>query len=402
MNMLYYIGIILFAGLLAGKLVSYLRLPSVTGYLLAGVLIGPSVLNIIPTSIAHNFNTIADTALGFIAFSIGSEFQLEAIKKVGFKIVIITIFEALGAVILVFCSMYYLLNAPLGFSIVISSIAAATAPAATLMVIKQYKAKGPLVDTLLPIVALDDAVSIIIFGISLTIAKTLSANTGELSLLRTVFSPLLEISFAVIIGFSMALLLIFVSRYAKGKDHLLSMSLAVIFLSVGLASSFNLSPLLTCMMLGATTTNLAANREKLFSTIDKFSPPVFLAFFTIAGIELNLGMLKHVGLLGLAYIIARVIGKSLGAALGSRIAKCPDCVQKYLGFTLVPQAGVAIGLAMVAESTLPEYGASIRTIILSATVVYELIGPLLTKTALIRAGEIKPSCNLRTVKPKTI
>lgn len=400
--MLYYLGIILFASLLAGKLVSYLKLPSVTGYLLAGVIIGPSVLNIIPTSIAGNFNIIADAALGFIAYSIGSEFELKAIKKVGMKIIVITLFEALGSVILVFITMFFIFKAPLEFSIVISSIAAATAPAATLMVIKQYKAKGPLVDTLLPIVALDDAVGIIIFGVSLTIAKTLSIPSNEISIFKSILTPILEIVFSIIIGFGMGLALIIISKYASGKDKLLSLTLASLFLSIGLVTTLNLSPLLTCMMIGATTTNLAHNSHNLFSVIDRFTPPIFMAFFTVAGIELNLGMLKHVGLWGLAYIIARVIGKSFGAALGSRITNCPQCVQKYLGFTLVPQAGVAIGLALVAEAELPSYGASIRTIILSATVVYELIGPLLTKTALKRAGEIKTACNLRPAKAKTI
>lgn len=400
--MLYYLGIILFAGLLAGKLVSYLKLPSVTGYLLAGVIIGPSILNIIPTTIASNFNIIADVALGFIAYSIGSEFEFKSIKKVGIKVIIITLFEALGSVILVFIAMFFIFKAPLEFSIVISSIAAATAPAATLMVIKQYKAKGPLVNTLLPIVALDDAVGIIIFGVSLTIAKTLSISSNQISILQSILSPILEIIFSLIIGFSMGLVLIIVSKYASGKDQLLSLTLASLFLSIGLVTTLNLSPLLTCMMIGATTTNLAHNSHNLFSVIDRFTPPIFMAFFTVAGVELNLGMLKHVGLLGLGYIIARVIGKSFGAALGSKIANCPDCVQKYLGFTLVPQAGVAIGLAMVAEVQLPEYGASIRTIILSATVVYELIGPLLTKTALKRAGEITPPCNLRPAEAKTI
>ncbi len=395
--MLFYLGIILISGLIMGKLVSYVRLPKVTGYLLAGVIIGTSFLNLVPSTISGNFDIIADAALGFIAFSIGSEFEFKSIKKLGLGIFIITLFEALGAVIVVFLVLKFIFHAPTDFSIVLASIAAATAPAATLMVIKQYKAKGPLVNTLLPIVALDDAVGIIIFGISLEIAKSLSLSAStEFSVINAVFMPILELCLAIIIGFAVGFLVSYISKKATGPDQLLTIILASLFFTIGLVNSIGISSLLTCMTVGATITNITSNSKRVFSVIEKFTPPIYMAFFTVAGIELDLSLLSHVGLYGIAYIFARVIGKSLGAYFGSKIAKCPSTVQKYLGFTLVPQAGVAIGLAMIAEISLPAYGASIRTIILSATVIYELIGPLLTKTALIKAGEIEIPTPIRT------
>jgi len=268
----------------------------------------------------------------------------------------------------------------------LGAIAAATAPAATIMVIKQYRAKGPLVNTLLPVVAIDDAVGIMAFGISMTIAKSLM-DASQTFNIKTLILPIKEILLAFIIGIAIGFALSFISKYSEGEDQLLTISLATVFITVGLAIKLNISPLLTCMAIGATVSNIAPNSTRVLSIVDKFTPPVFVAFFTIAGIELNLSILKHVGLLGIAYIIFRVIGKVLGAYIGAKLAKSPAVVQKYLGLTLIPQAGVAIGLAMVAETAVPEFGAAIRTIILSATVIYELVGPLLTKIALFKAGE---------------
>ncbi|MCY6484802.1 cation:proton antiporter [Clostridium aestuarii] len=379
---------ILFAGIIMGKIVSLFKLPKVTGYLIAGVVIGPSMLNIIPSIAASKLTIIADAALGFIAYSIGSSFNLEHLKAMGKKVFIITLFESLGAVFIVDIIMIFIFKMPIAFSIVLGSIAAATAPAATLMVIKQYKATGPLVDTLLPIVAMDDAVGIIVFGVSTTIARSLINGTSDLSLANVILNPLLEIFYALILGVLMGTVLSIISRKAEGEDQLLCITVAVLFLNIGICSTIDISPLLSCMMIGAAVINIAPANNRTISIIDKFTPPIFIAFFTIAGIELNLSLLAQVGEIGAAYIISRLIGKIVGASLGSKLANCSKTVQKYLGLTLVPQAGVAIGLAMVAETIIPQYGSSIRTIILSATVVYELIGPLLTKIALKQAGEI--------------
>lgn len=391
MSSLYYLGIILLAGIVLGKLVSLLKLPNVTGYLIAGVLMGPSLLDLVSSNSAANLSILSDAALGFIAYNIGSQFELQNLKQLGKRVVIITIFEALGAVILLDLVLIFIFHVEIPFSIVLGSIGAATAPAATLMVVRQYKAKGPVVNTLLPVVAIDDAVGIILFGISMAIAKTLIGINGNMSLAQTLLSPVLEIIYALLVGLVFGLLLTLISKRAEGEDQLLSMTIACISVTIGISLKLNLSSPLSCMMLGATIANIAPRKERTLSIVDKITPPLFIAFFTLAGIELNLGILTKVGTIGIVYIITRALGKLLGSFLGARITKSPKTVQKYLGLTLIPQAGVAIGLAMVAEAALPEFGFSIRTIILSATVVYELIGPLLAKMALTKAGEIAPT-----------
>lgn len=398
MHLLYYLGIILFSGIIIGKVVSFFKLPKVTGYLVAGVLIGPSILNLVPSDAAAKLTIIPDAALGFIAYSIGSEFNFENLKALGKRIFTITILEALGAVLLVDIVMIFIFKMSIPFSITLGSIAAATAPAATLMVIKQYKAKGPVVNTLLPVVAMDDAVGIIIFGISTTIAGALINNNSNFSVAKAIFVPILEIIYALFLGLIVGFVLSIISKKTEGEDQLLCITIAALFFTIGISTNLNISPLLSCMMVGATITNIAPTNSRTLSVIDRFTPPVFIAFFTIAGIELNLAMLTKVGFVGVGYIIARLIGKIFGAGIGSKLSNCPKTVQKYLGLTLVPQAGVAIGLAMMAETLMPEFGSSIRTIILSATVIYELIGPILTKTALIKAGEISLCNNLTSGK----
>lgn len=388
--MLFYIAVILFAGMIMAKVVSKFKLPNVTGYLIAGLIIGPSILGIIPKESADKLSIVSEAALSFIAYSIGSEFNIQNLKKIGKGIITITVFEALGAIVLVDLSMIFIFKQPVPFSIELGAIAAATAPAATMMVVRQYKAKGPVVNTLLPVVAIDDAVGIIAFGISTTVAKAILDNSSNVSVAKIILIPLLEIVLALLIGFLMGILLVYISKKAKGEDQLLSMVIAVLFATAGIAIRFDLSSLLACMMVGATLTNLDPNNKRAFSTVEKFTPPVLISFFTIAGVQLNLSILKEVGILGVGYVIIRVIGKLVGSYVGAKISNAPETVQKYLGFTLIPQAGVAIGLSLIAQSIMPpEYGEAIRTIVLSATVIYELVGPVATKTALMKAGEIK-------------
>lgn len=390
MHMLFYIAIVLFAGMFFAKILAKFKLPNVTGYLIAGLIIGPSILGIIPKEGADKLSIISEAALSFIAYSIGSEFNIENLRNVGRGVIVITIFEALTAVALVDMSMIFIFKQSVPFSLVLGAIAAATAPAATLMVIRQYKAKGPVVNTLLPVVAMDDAVGIIAFGISTTIAKAILNNSTNISVFKIIFIPLLEIFFALLLGFMMGIILTYLSKKARGEDGLLSIIIAVLFATTGIAIRFELSSLLACMMVGATLINIDPNNKRAFTTVERFTPPVLISFFTIAGVQLDLSILKDVGVLGIAYVIIRVIGKMLGAYLGARISKFPSTVQKYLGYTLIPQAGVAIGLSMVAQNTLPHpYGVEIRTIVLAGTVIYELVGPMITKMALIKAGEIQ-------------
>lgn len=399
MHVLYYIAIILFAGIIMARIASKLKLPNVTGYLIAGVIIGPSLLSIIPAHIASSLSIISEAALGFIAYSIGSQLNFQHIKKTGGAIIWITILESLGAVIVVDLAMIFLFKQPIPFSIVIGSIAAATAPAATIMVIRQYKAKGPVVNTLLPVVALDDAVSIMAFGVSLAIAQTM-ISSENISLGLTILKPIIEIAVSLFIGFIIGLVLAYISKKARGEDELLSMVIASIFLATGIATALNVSSLLCCMALGGTISNMLYNANRVLSVVDRFTPPVFIAFFTIAGVDLKLEVLKNVGMVGIGYVVFRVLGKWLGAYLGAKLTNAPEVVQKYLGITLIPQAGVAIGLSMMAENLLPGMGVTIRTIILSATVIYELIGPVACKTALLKAGEITPKSS-KKIEPQT-
>lgn len=391
MNTLFYVSVILLCGILMGRLVSYIKLPEVTGYLIGGVIIGPSILGIVPQNVASNLDIISEAALGFIAYTIGSQFDINHIKKIGKGVLLITLLEASFATLFVDLAMIFIFKQTVPFSIVLGAIAAATAPAATLMVVRQYKAKGPLVDTLLPVVAMDDAVCIMIFGISSTIATTLLSNSNT-SIIMAFVKPIIEIVLALGIGFILGVAFSFISKELRSEEKLLSLTVGFIFLAIGICTKFNLSPLLCCMSIGATIINIAPNTTRIFSVVDRFTPPMFIAFFTIAGVELNISILEKVGVLGIAYIVIRAIGKMVGAGIGARLSNAPSTVQKYLGITLIPQAGVAIGLALIGEKILPSpLGTEIRTIILAATVVYELVGPLLTKIALFKAGEAEVS-----------
>ncbi len=388
MHELYYVAIIILSGMIMARLVSMLKLPNVTGYLLAGVLIGPSILNLVPKEISTNLQVISEAALGFIAYSIGSEINFEQLKKVGKSLITITFFEALFPVILVTMTMILVFKQPVAFAIVIGAIASATAPAATIMIIKQYKAKGPVVDTLLPVVAMDDGIAIISFGIAFTIAKSLMKAGGNFSIIQAIFMPIWEIVLALGVGFIIGLILCYMVPKIKGEDELLCMVIVSIFAAIGFADFLNVSTLLVCMMIGVTVSNLAHNSIRALRIINRITPPIFISFFTLAGVELDLGVLRYAGLMGFAYVVVRAIGKTIGASIGAKLTNSDEMVQKYLGFALLPQAGVAIGLSMIAQTVMPDFGSTIRTIILASTVIYELVGPVIAKTALVKAGEI--------------
>lgn len=389
MHPLYYLSLILLAGLFLARIVNVFKLPNVTGYILAGMLIGPSFLGIIPREVVSSFNIISEAALGFIAYSIGGELSIKHLRRMGSSILVITLAESLGAVLVVIAAMALIFKQPLPFSFMIGSIAAATAPAATIMVIRQYNAKGPLVDTLFPVVALDDAVAIMVFGIAVGISQSLPmASTGVIAMIMLTGRLILEIFIALGLGLCVGLFLSVISRYLRGHDTLLSFAIACIFLTVGVASYFNVSSLLACLALGAAVTNLVYRSDRVLSVIDRFTPPIFVSFFAISGADLQISVLRQVGLLAIGYVIFRMIGKVLGSYLGAKWTNAPAVVQKYLGLALAPQAGVAIGLSLVAEKALPGIGIVLRNIILGSTVIYELIGPVVAKQALMMAGEI--------------
>ena len=322
--------------------------------------------------------------------------QFAAIRLISSSLALISdsiaIFESLVAVLFVFLGMVFILKCDVAFSLVLSAIAAATAPAATLMVIKQYKADGEVTKNLMSVVALDDAVALAIFGIMVAIANALNGNTESLA--WTILSPFVEVLASLAIGFVVGLLLSLLLKWFTGRSNRISVITAVILIVVSLATVIkflNLSTLLACMMMGAVFTNTTKrqNVNTIMELCDRFTPPLLILFFTVSGASLKLNVLLTVGFVGLIYIVMRVIGKIFGAYFGARITKSPEAVRRWLGFALIPQAGVAIGLTIVAGNVVPIYANEIRAVVLCATLIYELIGPSITKLALKKAGEIK-------------
>ena len=403
------LSIALLAGLLLSRLAKIAKLPAVTAYLIAGVLIGPFVLGALKVpglGISHEqvegFGIIADVALGFIAFSMGNEFRLSQLKKIGKQAMVIGVFQAVFTAILVdaaLIGLHFIIpdnKFSLEAAIVLGAIATATAPAATLMVVKQYKAKGKLTDILLPVVALDDAVGLVVFAISFGVAK--SMGTGNVEPLNIILEPLLEVVLSLGLGFVMGLLFTLCERYFHSRSKRMAVSVTFIFLTVGISClSFNVggihigfSSLLACMMLGTVFCNICDVSEELMDRADRWTAPILILFFVISGAELELSVFSDLAvvIVGLVYIAARSLGKYYGAGISSRITKCDPSIVKYLGITLLPQAGVALGMAIKAATLGPE-GSIVRNITLFAVLVYELVGPFLTKIALTKAGDIK-------------
>ncbi len=387
MDILVKISIVLLAGILGGKLAKCLHLPSVTGYLLGGLIIGPSIGKLLTDSDIEGFSIVNDIALAAIAFSIGSEFSWKELKKVGGKIFTVTLFQALITILMVFLTSYYLLNQSFQFSILLAAIAAATAPAATTMVINQYRANGPLTKTILPVVAIDDAVCVMSFGIAMALVRITSGG-ADVSFFQMMTQPVIEIAGSLILGIIIGLVLVFFANRAANQDELLGIVLALIVAGGGLANMLHLSPILLCMSLGATITNMMQSSRKAFDSLHYFTPPLYVFFFTLAGAGLHLSVLGKLGILGVGYVIARAVGKIGGAALGAKVVGYPKVIIHNLGLGLLPQAGVAIGLAMVAKQQLPNLGGRLSTIVLGGVFVYEIIGPIAAKIAIQRAGEI--------------
>lgn len=387
MEVLFYLAIAMFAGLLMTRLTRLVKLPNVTAYLIAGVLIGPCVFALLKDETVSSLGLITSTALGFIAFSIGDQFKLSDLKAIGKTALVITMCESLGAVILV-----DVITLALGFDpamcIVLGALAASTAPAATLLVVRQYKASGPLTNMLLPVVAADDATGLIAYSISVSIAQGI-ANHQQFSVTDTLLVPLGQIILALGIGAALGFLIALSHRWFKSHTNRMSLCIAAIFLSVAISDRFRLSSLLMCMALGAVYVNMRDDAERVLGFIDDWTYPLFMLFFVISGAQLDLGSLPKVGLLGVVYIIVRFAGKYFGSYLAASACHCEPAVKKGIGWALMPQAGVAIGMATLAVTQLPQYGDQILTVILSATLFYEIAGPIATKDALKRAGEIR-------------
>ena len=404
------LSVALFAGLLMSRLTKIWNLPAVTAYLVAGILIGPYCLGqlgvpglgFISSEDVGNYDIISDVALGFIAFSIGNEFRLEDLKSTGNQAAIIGVVQALTATLLVdtaLLTVHMLLPEKLSAAqaITLGAIATATAPAATLMVVRQYKAKGPVTNLLLPIVALDDAVGLIVFAVSFGISKALVS--GELDLISILLNPLLEIVASLALGAAAGWLLTKLEVLFHSNTNRLNMTISLVFLTVALSMShitlgpvtISFSSLLVCMMLGTVFCNLCPLSEEIMAKADRWTSPLFAAFFVISGAELELSVFadKMIVLIGLVYIVTRSLGKYLGAHYSAKLMKCSPAICKYLGITLLPQAGVALGMCVTAKELGPE-GDLIRNIPLFSILVYELVGPMLPKMALMDAGEIQP------------
>ncbi len=390
MNTLFSLSLAMIMGLLMTRVMKKINLPNVTGYLIAGLLVGPYCLNIFTTENVEGFTVLTNAALGFIAFSIGGEFKLSSLKQLGAKIFLITLFEAVGATALV-STVMILLKVDISLALILGAIASATAPAATLMVVRQYKAKGPVTSTLLPVVAVDDAVCLMLFSILSSVAKTLGKG-GGFNIKETLVMPIAEILGSLVIGFAVGFVLSVATKFFLSRANRVSLAVTAVFLGVGLSEMLGLSSLLLCMAIGAAMANFSKVSDAVMECTDRWTPPLFMLFFVISGAEFNFEVFKTVGLIGVLYLVLRSSGKYFGAMLGCALVKTEKNVKKYLGITLLPQAGVAIGMAQLSLTVIPEYGEQIRAVILCATLVYELIGPLLTKTALTKAGEIEKKC----------
>ncbi|MEG2002585.1 MAG: cation:proton antiporter [Clostridia bacterium] len=376
------VAIMLIAGFLITRLTKLLKLPNVSGYIIAGILIGPSVLKLVPQDIINGMGFISDIALAFIAFGVGKFFKKETLKNVGAEVVVITLFEALTAGAIVTLVML-LFNIEWKLALLLGAIATATAPASTMMTIKQYHAHGEFVDTLLPIVALDDVVCL--FAFSIVSAVIESSSVGKVTF-ASVGLPILYNVLALLLGFVLGMILSKLLR-ARSQDNRLILVVAMLLGLTGLCSIVNISPLLSCMLFGATYINKTKDKQ-LYFQIDNFTPPIMSMFFILAGMNLDVKALASFGLIGLVYFVVRIIGKYIGAYAGCAITKTSKKVRNYLGVALIPQAGVSIGLAYLGQRMLPEaIGNVLLTIILTTSVLYELIGPVSAKFALMRACE---------------
>lgn len=388
MNLILKVTIALAVGFIGGKFIGILKLPNVSGYLLIGVLLGSSFFNIISPEDIQVLEVISELALAFIAFNIGSEFVIKEIKKFGRKIFWITLGEVIGAILLVFSVMYFVFRQDFPFSIVIASMSAATAPAATLLVIRQYQAKGPLTKTILPVVALDDILGIIAFGIALALAKV-SISGESLSVISLILSIGGEIFGSILLGFVLGLILTISVKKLQSHDDYQIASLIAIGLGMGISTALGLSPLLTNIVIGTTLVNLVPRTDRVFGSVNNFVPAFYVLFFTLAGASLELGILRQIGLIGTAYVLARGFGKYIGSYIGSTYVKAEDVVKKYLGFALLPQGGISIGLLILVRQQMPEYSDAITTIIMFSILIYETSGPIFSKYALKKSGEIK-------------
>lgn len=402
-NMIFGIGLLIICALLGGKLISLLKFPKVTGYIIVGILIGPYALKVVSIEMLEGLTVVRQVAIGLIGYTIGLELKFSKLKKTGKQVTVITIVQAIVTAILVFGAVYIYKTVTNGdyrltYALILGAIATATAPGPIIAVVKSYRTKGPVTDVLLPLVALDDAIGIMLFAVALSLGTSLIS--GPVSTSKMIIAPVMEIGLSIFFGVLIGYILQFVlKKFNRESDALLLMFiLALVFTGIGIGIVVHASAILLPMTIGVVLTNTLETKyqHRLTKLTDLFAAPVLVAFFTIAGAELKLFLLAEVGILGLIYLVIRVIGKVSGAHFSAKIMKAPKTVTKYLGLTLIPQAGVALDMAITtqarfAEADLIDYikvGDTIMAIVLAATVIYEVFGLIVVKTALHKAGEI--------------
>ena len=379
------LSVILFSGFLVTRLTKLLKLPNVTGYIVAGVLIGPYVLNAVPQGVIDGMGFMSDIALAFIAFGVGKFFKREVIRATGKGVIVITVLESLIAGVLVTLAMHFLFHMEWDFSMVLGAIATATAPASTMMTINQYHARGGFVNTLLQVVALDDVVCLLAF--SVISAVTTAGARGDVGFFDIAL-PIVYNVVAILIGLACGFLLSKLLSPKRSKDNRLILVIAMLLGISGLCAAFGISPLLSCMVFGAAYINITYDKE-LYHQINNFTPPVMSMFFILSGMNLDLSVMGTVGVIGISYFFIRIVGKYAGTYLGSLFTGADKKIRNFLGLALIPQAGVAIGLAFSGQRNLPpELGNLMLAIILFSSVFYELIGPVCAKSALILSGSI--------------
>lgn len=387
MNPFISVGMAIIVGVLFGKIMNKFKIPAVAGYVIAGLVLGVSGFNVINGEMSEQLSFIGDFALGIIAFNIGSELEYSVLKRLGKHIFIIAFFEAtfaFGAVTLV----TLLLGEKIYTALILGAVASATAPAATVMVLNELKAKGPLTSTLLGVVAVDDAICLMIYAVASSLAKVFIKHTS-INIYSLIYLPIKEIVLSILSGFVLGILLVYIINRLQKDSEIQIVTLGFIITLTGISMKYNLSPLLSCMSLGISVSNLCAHSDEIFSTIEKFHSPIITAFFVLAGARLDIRLIPKIGVLGICYLVFRIIGKLSGAYVGGIVSKAPKTVKKYIGYGLFSQIGVAIGLAIIVSREFKGTGLDVKvlTILLATTIVTEIIGPISTKRAIIKAKE---------------
>ncbi|HEC78541.1 MAG TPA: cation:proton antiporter [candidate division WOR-3 bacterium] len=394
LNTLLSLGLILTIGLIGARLFKKLKFPSVTAYIVFGIILGPHILKLIAEDVLNSTTFISNIALGLIAVSLGQNFTITKLRRIGKSVLAISLGEVIGSFSLVFFFLFFIIKTPLPIALILAAIAPATAPAAVVMVTREYRAKGPFTDTLLGVVAIDDAWGIILFAFCLALAKSFAS--AHIGIFANIFSDVVHGFWEVLGGLGLGISLGFVYsyflKYLRTSSNILIYTLGIILINSGLSIMLNVSLLLANMFFGAVIANRIKLCDEIFEILKKFDPPLYLLFFVLAGASLEIPNIPALGLIGIVYVLTRLPGEMLGAFSGAYLAKASKKIKKYLGLGLAPQAGVAIGLALVAKTYFTNsIGDTILSTIIVTTVIYELIGPFFVKIALEKAGEVGKS-----------